>query len=125
MILLNFPAPRTMSGFGPADLTAVQSAADRKNACDDAIAVQTDAAYVAARQAAQQTERQIAFSCAIQYWCNLSSNVDVQTTTSSRVFPMNMLVDTAVLDGWESDLTGQGYIVTRDGPNFTVALPPP
>ena len=76
------------------DLTAVQTAADRKTACDLFIA-------------RDPTAMAVYYSQMIKNWCDST----IPTQPQQLVIPI-MVIDSAVLDQWEIDLASRGYTIT-------------
>ena len=105
------------------DLASVQSAADRKTVCDTAVAEQNQQAFLDAEEAAKQAAYQQHWLKVIKAWCNLTETNNPTATQSELTLRINTLVDSAVLNTWETDLAALGYTVTRSGENFTVEIP--
>lgn len=84
------------------DLTAVQTAADRKTACDLFIAC-------------DQTVMTVYYSQVIKKWCDST----IPTQPQQLIIPI-MFIDSAVLNQWEIDLTSRGYTITRDSNYFKI-----
>ena len=105
------------------DLASVQTAADRKTICDTAVTEQNQQAFLDAEEAAKQAAYQQHWLKVIKAWCNLTETDNPTATQSELALRINTLIDSAVLDTWETDLTNLGYTVVRSGENFTVQLP--
>jgi len=105
------------------DLSTVQSAADRKIVCDDAIAIQTEQSHIDAEEAARQQTYVNHFSRVISNFCN-ETDANVESATEGTLsLPIETMITGNVLDDWETDLAGQGYTVVRGNTSFTITLP--
>lgn len=104
------------------DLSTVQLNSARTVVKDDAVTAKTDGGYLAAQAAAQQTALQNQWSNCIANWLDVTDPLAENAETVSMDFPINSLIDSGVLDGWETDLTGRGYGVVRSGNMFTVSI---
>lgn len=105
------------------DLSTVQSGVDRKTVCDNGATQQSAQSYLDALEVEKQIAYATHFSNVIGSWCNQTDPLAQDATQSTLDLPINALVDSAILGGWETDLTGKGYTVTRDGNSFKVQLP--
>ena len=105
------------------DLSGVQTGADRKTVCDDAIAAQAAQEFLDAEEAATQATYVNHFSRVISSWCNQDDTTAPSATDSTLSLSINEMITGNVLDDWETDLTGQGYTVVRGNANFTINLP--
>jgi hypothetical protein len=105
------------------DFADIQGASDRKNVCDAACAAANDPDFIAAQEAARQTAIQNHFKNVISSWCNENSESSSAAMQDNLRLAINDLITSSVLDSWESQLTGKGYVITRDGSYFTIALP--
>ena len=105
------------------DLSTVQSATDRKTVCVNAVTEQSAQVFLDAEEAARQQTYVNHFSHVIANWCN-ETDTSLQTATENDItLPINTMITGNVLNDWETDLTAQGYTVTRDGSSFTITLP--
>ncbi len=105
------------------DLSTVQTAADRKTVCDDAIAAQAEQDFIDAEEAARQQTYVTHFSRVISNWCNETDTESPSATEGTLSLPINEMITGNVLDDWETDLTDQGYTVVRGNASFTITLP--
>lgn len=99
-------------------LSTIQPATNRCASVEAMIAQQNDPAYQAELAAEAQRLLQQHYLNLIVTWCN-----DNQSTQSSTSYPIDCLVTPSVLDGWQSLLESKGYIVARNGTNFTISIP--
>lgn len=105
-----------------ADLSGIQTATARKTVCDDATAEQASQTFIDAQTAAQQAALQTHYLRQIIDWCDVT-DINLNTAAQATLnLPIDTVIDGNVLTSWESDLTGKGYIVTRDGTFFSIAL---
>ncbi len=107
------------------DLTTVPTAADRKIACDAAVAEQAQQAFLAAEANAQQANIQPLFKSAIFEWCSETAIDSRYAAQSEKSWPVNggdFAITSTVLDTWQAELEAKGYTIVRSGNNFTVKL---
>ncbi len=96
----------------------IQTAADRKQVCVDAEALQD----VEAAEAKVKQDTENHWLRVITGWCNTEVESPSSVETELELM-INSLVDSAVLDGWEATLTSKGYIITRENRSFKISLP--
>lgn len=104
------------------DLSTVPTATDRKNACDAAVAAQAQQSFIDTQEAEKQSKYQAHYSRLIHKWCSESDPNNSATAQSELTLHINNVIDSSVLDGWETDLESRGYTVNRAGTLFVVRL---
>ena len=105
------------------DLPTLQSGADRKIVCDEAIVVVNDPVHIAEQELQMQTAYEKHFSCMIVEWTNETGNILATATRPDLTLEINDMVHGNILSVWEGDLTDAGYTVTRGNAMFKIELP--
>ena len=98
-------------------LSGVAAESERKAAHVAAVAAEPDDA---AKAAATQTAMQEHYARAITCWCECSGAAAVANQFMMR----EDLVDSGVLDTWQTQLEAKGYEVERTGQAFKIKLSP-
>ena len=103
---------------------SIQSATDRKTACEDADAYFNDADNIANAAAMAKATNETHWWNAILSFTNATEPNDSATRENRGIYPIVGVIETSTLNTWSSALTAQGYVVTQGQRNFTVSLPP-
>ena len=103
------------------DLTTVPSVTDRKEICDQGIAMQNSQSFIEDESTRITNEREAHVLKCIVDWCRIT-DVSSQEAINTEI---NMLIDgirESTLDQWESELNDKGYTVVRSDNLLTVKL---
>jgi hypothetical protein len=103
-------------------MDSVQLAAERKTVCDNAVIYQSDQSFLDEQEASRQIVLQQNISGRICRWCNESNPATRLATEEQWSMPIGNIIASDVLDQWETDLQGRGYIINRDNGLFTITL---
>lgn len=104
------------------DLSSIQTAAARANVCAQAETLQADPTFIAERDAAVQASLQKHYLQQIIKFCDETEIEATAATIVEEVLPIDNLITSSVLDEWQTALEAKGYVVTRDGYNFRIAV---
>lgn len=101
-------------------LDSIQTATDRCQICTSAAALQSDPLYLAHVEAEKQASLQRHYLRLIVNWCNETNTELPGSDVNQLSLPINQLIASDILDGWEASLIAKGYIVNRNVTEFKI-----